>query len=314
MVITKKQIKQTTLLALLFAFCLTVMMPVGHAADKTDSVPQMMVDFVNSGVIDVIKDNLTSNNGTNPLYNYVMNPGKDATNIISRFANATKIICGFIIVIIAVVKYFQELDKGHDPIEEIYKIMSEICIVGILIANANVILDYTVQLGEWFIDVALSLDTTVPNSARITLEMISGEKDGGIVWWIQCFLILAIPWILTVLMQIVAQFTAFSIIIELGIRKAFAHIAICDIYSEGFRSPGVRYLKRFLATFIKIVICLLVCYLGQILIGASANDNFGHNPSLLDILQYVFRVIAINFTVIGVMNKTGEYANDIVGV
>ena len=101
--------------------------------------------------------------------------------------------------------------------------------------------------------------------------------------------------------------------IELGVRKAFAPFAIIDIYSEGMRSPGMRYLKRYLATFLKIAVCLLVCYLGIELMGISAEDNIASFDSLGDCLQYIFRIIAINFTVLGVMAKAGEYANDVVG-
>lgn len=316
MVITKKQLKQTTLLALLFAFFFTMLMPVGLAAeDNASSFPEAMLDFVNSGVIDVIKNNLTSNNGQNPLYTYIMNTDPNSPTIVSAFANLTKGVCGFIVIIIAVAKYFQQLEKGLDPLEEVYKMLSELCIVGIVIANCDIILNYTVTLGEWFISIAANIDELSKEPTKITLEIILGEEyDGNLLQWIHCVFILFIPWVMTVLLQIVAQFTAFSLLIELGIRKAFAPVAICDIYSEGLRSPGVRYLKRFLATFIKIAICLLVCYLGRTLMGAAGHDNIANADGLLAPLQYIFRIIAINFTVIGVMNKTGEFANDIVGV
>jgi len=317
MLITKKQIDKFTKIALLFAFCFTLFLPVGRAEeDKTENFPQVMIDEINNGAIRTIRNNLTSNNGNNALYEFIMADNPDS--VVSKFANLTKGVCGFVIVIIAVSKYFQELDKGHDPEEGIYKMLTEIFLVGFCMVNIDWLLQKVVELGEWLIGAAEQITGSPDKTGVLTLEMISGKDSGFILWWVQCVFILLIPWILTMLLQIVAQFTAFSLLIELGIRKAFAPGAVCDIYSEGLRSPGVRYLKRFLATFIKIAICLLVCSLGQVLMGAAGFDNIGDGDpaayALNNVLQYIFRIIAINFTVIGVMNKTGEYANDIVGV
>ena len=226
--------------------------------------------------------------------------------------NATYVVSMFIVLIISLTRYFQQLDKGADPKESMYKTLSSVFMVGIIVVNIDVFLGYVVQLGEWFIEQMTNLSNSATATA-ITLEQITGKSSGGALWWMESVMILIIPWILSLLMCVVAQFIAFSILIELGVRKAFAPFAIIDIYSEGMRSPGMRYLKRYLATFLKIAVCLLVCYLGIELMGISAEDNIASFDSLGDCLQYIFRIIAINFTVLGVMAKAGEYANDVVG-
>lgn len=326
MVITKNALKKCRNIIILIAFCVIMAIPSGEAsATAIDQWPQMMLDHINSGVILVIRDNLTPNDGNNYLYTFVLGTGHmnadgsytaASPSVVTNFANAVKVFCGFAVIIITVMKYFQMLEKEHDPQESLYKMASELFIVAAIIMNIDLILQAIVELGLWIVNVAISLgDLDGEIKGVITLEMLSGASSGNLLWWLQCVTTLFVPWIMTSLLQIVAQFTAFSLLIELGIRKAFAPIACCDIYSEGLRSPGVRYLKRFLATFIKIAICILVCYIGQTLIGASLVDNINEYQALnMDIFQYLFRVIAINFTVIGVMNKTGEYANDIVGV
>lgn len=312
MVISKKQLYRIVSLIIIFLFVTMILMPSVFAGAISD-FPQYMLNTINNGVIDTIKTNLTSNGGQNKFYNLmVSNDAAVRSAAIGAMMNATYVVSMFIVLIISLTRYFQQLDKGADPKESMYKTLSSVFMVGIIVVNIDVFLGYVVQLGEWFIEQMTNLSNSATATA-ITLEQITGKSSGGALWWMESVMILIIPWILSLLMCVVAQFIAFSILIELGVRKAFAPFAIIDIYSEGMRSPGMRYLKRYLATFLKIAVCLLVCYLGIELMGISAEDNIASFDSLGDCLQYIFRIIAINFTVLGVMAKAGEYANDVVG-
>ena len=312
MVISKKQLYRIVSLIIIFLFVTMILMPSVFAGAISD-FPQYMLNTINNGVIDTIKTNLTSNGGQNKFYNLmVSNDAAVRSAAIGAMMNATYVVSMFIVLIISLTRYFQQLDKGADPKESMYKTLSSVFMVGIIVVNIDVFLGYVVQLEEWFIEQMTNLSNSATATA-ITLEQITGKSSGGALWWMESVMILIIPWILSLLMCVVAQFIAFSILIELGVRKAFAPFAIIDIYSEGMRSPGMRYLKRYLATFLKIAVCLLVCYLGIELMGISAEDNIASFDSLGDCLQYIFRIIAINFTVLGVMAKAGEYANDVVG-
>lgn len=313
MVISKKQLYSIAAFCLIILFFGLFIIPTAFAGAISD-FPKYMLDTVNNGVIDTIKHNLTSNGGSNKFYNLmVSNDAAVRSAAIGAMMNATYAVSMLMVLIITFTKYFQQLEKGADPKESLYKAVASVCLIGIFVVNIDIFLGYVVQLGEWFIEQITSLSNTHPITA-VTLEQITGKSSGGALWWMESVMILIIPWILSLLMCVVAQFIAFSILIELGVRKAFAPFAIVDIYSEGMRSPGVRYLKRYLATFLKIAICLIVCYFGVELMGISAEENIANFDSLGDCLQYIFRVIAINFTVLGVMAKAGEYANDVVGV
>lgn len=312
MVISKKQLYKISSLVIVFLFVTIVFLPSAFAGAISD-FPQYMLNTINNGVIDTIRTNLTSNGGQNKFYNLMVSSDAAVRSAaIGAMMNATYAISMLMVLIISFTRYFQQLDKGADPKESLYKTLSSVFMIGIIVVNIDIFLGYVVQIGEWFIEKMTSLSNSTTATA-ITLEQITGKSSGGALWWMESVMILIIPWILSLLMCIVAQFIAFSILIELGVRKAFAPFAIVDIYSEGMRSPGMRYLKRYLATFLKIAVCLLVCYLGIELMGISAQDNIANFDSLGDCLQYIFRIIAINFTVLGVMAKAGEYANDVVG-
>lgn len=314
MTITKKQLRYYALFFLIAVYTAVLFIPIGHAAGTISEFPASMLKTINEGVIDTIRDNLTSNGGQNKFYAYMVS-GDDSggASIIEAVINAVKAVAGFIVIIISVSNYFQNLERGTDPTEGMHKLFIELFLTGFLVINIDVIMSSVVGIGEWLIDVVLNFSKN-PNVQTVSLTDITGKESGGALWWIESVVILIIPWILSLLMGVIAQFMAFSILIELGIRRAFAPFAVADIYHEGLRSPGVRYLKRYLATFLKICICIFVCYLGQVLMGISLEENVANFDSIGDIFQYIFRVIAINVTVLGVMAKTGEYANDIVGV
>lgn len=312
MVISKKQLYSYASLVLIFLFVILIMIPSVFAGAISD-FPKYMLDTVNNGVMDTIRTNLTSNGGQNKFYNLMVSSDTAVrSEAIGAMMNATYAISMLMVLIISFTKYFQQLEKGADSKETLYKTLASVFLIGIFVVNIDVFLEYIVKIGEWFIEQMTNLSNSSTVTA-ITLEQITGKSSGGALWWMESVMILIIPWILSLLMCIVAQFIAFSILIELGVRKAFSPFAIVDIYSEGMRSPGMRYLKRYLATFLKIAICLMVCYMGVELMGISAEDNIANFDSLGDCLQYIFRIIAINFTVLGVMTKAGEYANDVVG-
>ena len=316
-VITQKQIKKWAAIIIIVATVIILALPIGYAGIY--DFPSYMLSVINEGVINVIRDNLTYNDGANAFYAYMVRCEEfNGVNAIKVVANSVKVVSGFIIILLAFARYFQNLEKGKEATEGIYEMMAEICLVGMFMINIDLVLEWIVMFGEWFIDIMLSLVQT-PAIPAATLESIVGDSSGGALWLICSFMILSVPWLLSLGLQVVAQWIAFSLLIEIGIRKAFAPFAVCEIYGEGLRSPGVRYLKRFLATFLKVAIALLTCYLGSVLTAIAITDNLTNVAGnglngIVETLQFLFRVIAINFTVIGVIMKGGEYANDIVGV
>ena len=314
--ITKKQVIWWAAIIIVVAGIVIFSIPTPNAAYRGSAAdfPQAMLDTINSQAFEVVKKNLTNIEGDNRFYQYMVESTFDGEpTIIAIVGNAIKVVCGFVIVILAFTRYFQNLDKGKDPVEGLYEIFSEIFITGLFMINIDFILEWVVKLGEWFIEVIAGL-VNVDTVPGLTLEAITGQSSGGALWIVQAVLILIIPYICSIAITVIAQWLSFSILIELGIRKAFAPIAVCDIYGEGMRSPGIRYLKKYLATFLKIAVCLLACILGKVLTGLVLIDNIAEFSGMGDLLQYIFRVVIINFTVVGVMMKGGEYANDILGV
>lgn len=65
--------------------------------------------------------------------------------------------------------------------------------------------------------------------------------------------------------MLVALFLMYSAIFELKIRQILAPMAVATISYEGARGSGVRFLKKYLACFLKITIYFLVAWIGYCL-------------------------------------------------
>ena len=300
----KNKIYKTSFLFLFICFAIIFVIPTANAG--IGDFPQVMCDSINNGVVETITDIFSPDNE----FFTSMTATKSGT-MVAGISKLMKGVAGFIIIIISMVHLFQELNRGKDGVEAVLRMLMELFITMFIVMQLDKLLGYIVQIGVVFITDVSDLVTDTKFEG-ITLKKITGKSSGGIIWWIQSFAILIVPYIFSLLFSLVAQFMAFSILIEIGIRRAFAPIPVCFIYGEGLRSPGARYLLRFLAVFIKICICLAVCGLEKELINAALDDSTT-GMGMGECLTYIFTTVAVNLTGVGVMAKGGEYANEIVG-
>ena len=302
-----RKINRISFMMIVISFIIILMLPSYSADDKTDDIPSMMCEDINNGVTDVIKDNLTSDS---ELF-VAMTEGIDSNDIITTFMNWEFALCGIIVAIICIYRMFEALNKGMDTLQCIEKMLIDICLSFILVSYIPEVLGFVVEIGSDFIGQLTLGDAE--GFEGITCKDICGTNNPGILKMIKCVAILFLPWAASLIMTVAAKFISYSMLLEIGIRRAFAPIACVDMIGEGLRSPGVRYLKRYFGVFIKICICLVICILVQQCEEVILSDENKLN-TLGKIFDYIFTIIAINFTAIGMMFKAGEYSNDVLGV
>ena len=315
MIINKRQIHLVAGAILLALFIVIFGAPVAHAftGDRKE-IPQTMLDFINNGIFDVFSKWLVPSD-TNTFYNYMLHPPADSGIMV--IINAMKGVGGFMVIIFALSNMFGALEKGSDPQESIYRCMIQIFANALLIVNSDLIMSILIDVGQWLVGLAISIPET--STPAITLENITGSNDGGFGWWVQSVAILFLPYFFSIGMVIQAYIMCWSLIIELGVRRALAPWAFADIYRNGLRSSGMRYLKKYLAVFVKIMVSILICYLGTVLSGLAVESFLAGDEvqvtTLKDVFLYIFVVIAANKTTLEAMKHTSEYAHDlIVGV
>jgi hypothetical protein len=214
-------------------------------------------------------------------------------------------------VAIAMGHLFENLERGQDQVESVFKVLIELMFTFIILINAEKIMGAIATMGTALVKrFAVTSSATASYNIDELKKTLSGKTDGGFQWFIQCFMSLVIPWMLSILIGIAAKFVVIQIMLEIAIRRAFAPLAVVDVYKEGLRSPGVRYFKKYFAAFVKLMICGFICMLLPNIIAAAGNLGSDSDGAF----NYMFCVVAINFAAIGIMLKAGEYANDVVGV
>ena len=104
----------------------------------------------------------------------------------------------------------------------------------------------------------------------------------------------------------IISLTVYAIAIETCIRFVFTPVAVGDMFSEKFRSSGVRWLKGLAACALQGTIVYVTVLIGtnlrDILESGAAIPGFSPVTSAL-----------VNFTMIGFFAKSKSIANEIVG-
>lgn len=308
---TKRKIRKInieTISILILAAVLIFGFPTACADDFIND----MADVILKSGINVIQETINGKGIFGSLFEFVTG---DVNKLLSSSAiSSIKVIATGIILGISVIHFFEAVDRGQDPVESVFKVLVEFCISTLFLINAEKIMALIAKVGITLVEL---FGNTNPANNDITAQRealliaISKKTDGGFFWFVQCFAILSIPWILSLLIDITAKLVIIQLILELAIRRAFAALAITDIYKEGLRSAGTRYFRRYFGAFIKLMVCAFVTtFLPKVLILVSP-EAF---ESVSNAFDYLFTVISINLAAIGVMLKAGSYANDIVGI
>ena len=284
-----------------------------------NSFARQMVEDILSGIKGEMTEALDENNpvfilavgqyGANGEWN---NPGIVKRQVFTTF----KAIAGLWCMAVALARLIQNIDKGIDPFEAIFKTLVELAIVGIFIMYLERILGIICGIGLEIIKIIVNGGSegefagtdpaSDPAAIEKFLEKLIGDPTGTMGWRLEVCIMLFFPWLLSWLVKIAARVAVYQILIEIGIRRLFTPLAIGDIYQEGLRSPGVRYLKKILAAFLKLAVCVVIGSFAGALSMAVMVGETG--------ISYCFSMIIVNLTCVVGMLKAGEYTNDIVGV
>lgn len=313
---------------------LILMMPSADAAGSIKSAPYAMASQITEGSAKSIKAFLTKNGEHGDLYKFATGENKTVSsangktfNFNKQFKTLTYLLAALgmsVAVLLAFYKMFVSLEKGQDALETTLRLLFEVTVVLLIIVNVGPIIQLITNIGDL---IASSVTLDKPGkSGDLGVQILQGmgikpkQHDGGTYYvgglnWFKAVAILLVPWVLSFLVTIGGYFVVFTILFELMLRRLFTPFAIADIYGEGLRSPGMRYLKKYLAIFLKIAVVLATCYLIGICQTIVLPDTT--KTKALDdfksVIVFILKVLAINFSGIGIMLKGGEIANDIAG-
>lgn len=176
------------------------------------------------------------------------------------------------------------------------------CFCALLIQNYQAIIDLAQNIGT----TALNLITeTGSDGIEITLkDLLEVADDEGLIAVAgKCMMYFTFGTIAGWICTGIAFLALYTRQIEICLRTVFMPVALGFLTDEGWRGPAVRYIKKYIACYLQGPIILCCVYLYSILVSPEVNGS-------LDFVSY----FALAFACAGLIQKSSQIANDIMGV
>ncbi len=250
----------------------------------------------------IIKDQYVSELEISTTSEKDLYSGGNITEAYGFFISALETVGAIFFLIRLLGGIWQRISDGHDPVEQWLVALVKMGLGLAIIFNADKIVSAVCYIGFYLGSQVTSNYESETYSAEILYKELNVKK--GFTGLIEGTITLMIPYAISYIINIAAQFMIISTMLEIGIRRVFVPIPICDVYSEGLRSPGIRYLKKLLAAILKLVLAYFILQLGNHLLVVLAR---GKDTTIIG-------VVVAKVSTIGLMFKTGEYANDILSI
>ena len=245
----------------------------------------------------------------------LINTGDSSENNITvafaAFITSLKAVASMLFMIRMISYVIQKIADGRDPLEEWALVLIKLGIGIAIIINAEKLVAALCYVGYWLgkelVNASSNSDMAASSAEELFNILTGSDYHLGLIEFIWHIIEIFLPFALSFLAEIAIDFAVLQVFLEIGIRRVFIYIPIAEIYQEGLRSPGIRYLKKLLAAILKLTLMYFVILLsGEISkLLASSSTNF---------LSLTLRLIIIKAVTIGALFRTGEYANDILGV
>lgn len=134
-------------------------------------------------------------------------------------------------------------------------------------------------------------------------------------------LTLIIPWIICLVCELMAKFIIISNGVMFGARMIFSPVAISQLFEDGSRSSGMKYLKGLFADAISFSVILLIMLVANSFAlsafeGGAEIANMVAPEKLREILDWegIINIIITRLVIAGGMASASKIAHDVLGV
>ena len=257
------------------------------------------------------------------------------TGVISDAIGIFKGLAASLVILFFLIELLNEAQKDFVTFERLTVMLLRLLAVTVLIMNLEMIVNGLEQLSFLIINELKDLAGNTSNSIEIigqnpatgyrTREVEKDMKDAlgkaGIKQALMVVLQLLIPWLISRLCYVVAYVIAVGRSIELIVRAIFSPIGVANLFEDGTRSSGFRYLKKFAACALQLGAIAVILYAANALCNSlisSLSDGYMTitKDNILDVLgsTALWSMSAIQLAVIGITLKAQSICNDILGV
>ena len=240
-----------------------------------------------------------------------------------------------LVILFFLIELLNEAQKDFVTFERLTVMLLRLLAVTVLIMNLEMIVNGLEELSVLIFKAVKDLAGNSSNSFEIFGENAATgyrysevEKDmkdalgkAGIKQALMVVLQLLIPWLISRLCYVVAYVIAVGRSIELIVRAIFSPIGVANLFEDGTRSSGFRYLKKFAACALQLGAIAVILYAANALCNSlisSLSDGYMTitKDNILDVLgsTALWSMSAIQLAVIGITLKAQSICNDILGV
>lgn len=195
-------------------------------------------------------------------------------------------------------------------LEFFIKFFSKLVIALFLIDMAPELVNKIVEFGD-----AVMTQMSNSNGFEETDELIkqyrnyletSDPRTHWILLIVQSACTVGLIYIISFVVIVVAYIVGFTRLLELGVRGAFMPIALGLIADDGWRGPGGRYIRKFIAVCVQGAALIVISTVSSKAMGMTGvgvvSGNDGGFIGLLSIAGLAFATISMMFKSIGIIN------------
>lgn len=257
------------------------------------------------------------------------------TGVISDVIGIFKGLAASLVILFFLIELLNEVQKDFVTFERLTVMLLRLLAVTVLIMNLEMIVNGLEELSVLIFNAVKDLAGSSSNSfeifgesaatgyrySEVEKEMKDALGKAGIKQALMVVLQLLIPWLISRLCYVVAYVIAVGRSIELIVRAIFSPIGVANLFEDGTRSSGFRYLKKFAACALQLGAIAVILYASNALCNSligSLSDGYMTitKDNLLDVLgsSALWSMSAIQLAVIGITLKAQSICNDILGV
>lgn len=202
-----------------------------------------------------------------------------------------------LIVLYFMVEMIERSTADNFTIEHFVKMLIKVFVAFAIIVNFEYLMDLILKASSSFMVKAGNIN--VANSEALT-EKAEELAQAGVIKAMGAMLQMILPYILVFFSKIVVSAVAYGRLLEFAVRTALAPLALANMFSGGFNSPGSRYMRKLVAVALQGAVITLILH-GMVLVMGTAGAN-------------VIAIVALFLIAASLVVKSQSIANDLVGV
>ncbi len=200
-------------------------------------------------------------------------------NVFAALVLAIKSLAIGITILLYFIELSEKVTEKNFSIEQFFRATLRCAICYMFIMNSDVIVGYLMDLGASLSEETTELEAgydffSNEHPERKTM-LINGLGKFKIATLVGYIVSAVIPWVISMIAEIILQVILISRILEIIVLTMFAPMAISDIYREGTSSSGVNYMKKMFALGLQVSVIILINIATQAIISELVGVGTG---------------------------------------